>query len=67
MVSCSNEFHSMDKNAMEANGTRSYLVTNILQNIIFCVPQNKVSHTGLEITWGWENDADFSLLGGLSL
>ncbi len=24
------------------------LVSNILQNIFFCVPQKKVSHTGLE-------------------
>ncbi len=33
---------------MKINGTRNCSVTNILQNIFFCVPQQKESHTGLE-------------------
>ncbi len=30
-------------------GTRNCLVTKILQNIIFCVQQNKEIHTRLEL------------------
>ncbi len=29
--------------------TINCLVTNILQNIVFCVQQNKQTHTGLEL------------------
>jgi len=36
-----NDFHSM-----EVNGVG--LVTDILQNIIFCIQQKKETHTGLE-------------------
>ncbi len=32
---------------MEVNGYCWMLVTNILQNIIFCVKQKKETHTGL--------------------
>ncbi len=42
------DFHSMEKNTMEVNGYQQLLVTNILQNIFFCVQQNKEIHTGLE-------------------
>ncbi len=31
------DFHSMEENSMEVNGYHQYLVTNILQNIFFCV------------------------------
>ncbi len=33
---------------MEVYGNRKCLVTNILQNIAFYVPQKKDSHTGLK-------------------
>ncbi len=35
------DFHGMEKNTMEVNGDKSCLVTNILQNIFFCVQQKK--------------------------
>ncbi len=50
------DFHCMDKNMMEGNGNWNSLVTNILQNIFFCVPQNKDMHTGFGTAWGWVND-----------
>ncbi len=33
---------------MEVKGKQNSLVTNILQNILFYVPQKKESHTSLE-------------------
>jgi len=36
------------KITVEVNGNRNSLVTNILQNIVFCAPQKKETHTGLE-------------------
>ncbi len=33
---------------METKGHHNCFITNILQNIFFCVPQRKESHTGLE-------------------
>ncbi len=41
------DFHCMVKNIMQVNGIQNCLVTNILQNIFFCVPQNKETNTGL--------------------
>ncbi len=41
VVSCPIDFHGMAKNTMEVNGTWNCLVTNILQNILFYVPQMK--------------------------
>ncbi len=35
-------------NLMEVNGNWNFLVTNILQNILFHVPHKRESHTGLE-------------------
>ncbi len=34
------DFHSREKNTIEANGTRNCLVTNILQNIVYTVWNN---------------------------
>ncbi len=37
-------FHCMDKNTKEVNGKQTCLITNILQNIFYYVPQKKVRH-----------------------
>ncbi len=47
MISGPIDFYGMDTNLVEVGSTRNCLVTNILPNIFFCVPQKKKSHTGL--------------------
>ncbi len=42
------DFYYMDKQFNVINGNQNSLVTNILQNIFFCVLHKKESHTGLE-------------------
>ncbi len=42
------DFYYMDKKFNVINGNKNSLVTNILQNIFFCVLHKKESHTGLE-------------------
>ncbi len=37
---------------MGVNGTQNCLVTNILQNTLFGVPEKKDTHTGLELNEG---------------
>jgi len=44
----------------------NFLVTDILQNIFFCVQQKKETHTGLEQPEGEEMMTEFSFLGELS-
>ncbi len=42
------DFHSMEKKILwKSMATVNCLVTNILQNIFFCVQQKKEAHTGL--------------------
>jgi len=43
------------------------LVTNILQNILFCAQQKRETHTGLEQHEGEKMMTEFSFLGELSL
>ncbi len=46
------DFYSRQKKLdMGVSGTQHCLITNILQNI-FCVPQKKETHTGLELNEG---------------
>ncbi len=56
------DFHSMGKIPWKSMATISCSVTNILQNIFFCVQQKK----GLEKVQG-EKMTEFSFLGELSL
>jgi len=43
------DFHCRKNSTMEFNAyTVNSLITNILQNIFFCVQQKKETHTGLE-------------------
>ncbi len=42
------DFYYMDKQLNVINGNQNSLVTNILQNMFFCVLHKKESHTGLE-------------------
>ncbi len=42
------DFYSIFVHTMEVSGTWNHLVTNILQNIFFCVSQKIESHTGLK-------------------
>ncbi len=51
------DFQSMEK---------ILFVTNILQNIFFCVQRKKVSRRS-ETTWGWVNVTWFEFWGELSL
>ncbi len=44
----SNELLNGEKKSMELNAYCQILVTNNLQNIFFCVPQKKETHTGWE-------------------
>ncbi len=46
------------KNTMEVYRNRSCLVTNILQNILYCVPKKKER---FRRTWVWVNDRIFIL------
>jgi len=38
----------MDKKTMKVKGKQNWLITNILQNICFCVLQKKEIYIGLE-------------------
>ncbi len=42
------DFYSIEIHTMDSMATVSCLVTNILQNIFFCVWEKKETHTGLE-------------------
>ncbi len=45
------------------NGNQKCLATKILQNDLFCIPQSKETHTGLEILEGEEMMTRLSFLG----
>jgi len=42
------DFHSRKKILWKLMATVNCLVTNIIQNIFFCVQQKKETHTGLD-------------------
>ncbi len=49
--------------AIQVNGTQNSLVTNILQNIFFCV----LKEIRFGVTWGWVKITEFLFLSRLSL
>ncbi len=54
------EFHYILKHTVEINGNRNCLVTNILQNIFFCIPQKKFR---LRTAWGWVYEDSVFIFG----
>ncbi len=52
---------------MEVNRTQNGLITSFLQNILFCVPQKKETHTGLEWQSKWVNDDIIFIFGWIVL
>ncbi len=59
-VSVPIEFHYILKHTVEINGNRNCLVTNILQNIFFCIPQKKFR---LRTAWGWVYEDSIFIFG----
>ncbi len=59
------DFHSMENNTMEIRGDHNCLVSHILQNIFFYVPQKKKkeTHTALEQLEGEYDDDSISIFG----
>jgi len=54
------DLHRKKKIQWRSMGPINSLVTDILQNIFFCVQQKKEIHK-METTWGWVNDRIFIL------
>jgi len=52
---------------MEFNGDQQLLITHIVQNIFFCVKQEKETHTGLKQLEGEYMMIEFSFSGELCL
>ncbi len=50
------DFHNKKEILWKSMGTNNCSITNILQNIFFCVQHKKENHTGLERHEGWVND-----------
>ncbi len=59
-------FYSMENNYMEVNGYRQLFGYQHPSNTLFCVKQNKETHTSFKQLEG-QKKTDFSLLGELSL
>ncbi len=59
-VSVPIEFHYILNHTVEINGNRNCLVSNILQNIFFCIPQKKFR---LRTGWGWVYEDSVFIFG----
>jgi len=58
---------TVEKILWQSMGPINYLVTDIFQNIFFCVQHKKEIHTGLEQLQGEQLMTEFKFFGELSL